>query len=646
MVGLIIIELPRFTEETIYMHFKQINIEHEARINLPNLKKQKIIEQTKKEREIKAGVGVGGLFNRNQSSPNVIQRKFDGKDKKIEDKKNYLDDIVIVRDHKVFCSYNKIGNIPEPVEDKYRQLSFNMDPSLEEAKKLQSIISKPLTYQFTEEDVDLLWNYRKYLSNNGKALKKFIAAIRWNNEIEKNEALRLLNKWKDVPPTDAIEILKISKEAPPEIYLYAVQLLLKLDNLHHYLLELIQALKYDYSFLEQQIQKQQKNFTSASSASSASSFVGYPLFDILVEKCYSSKCFCNDFYWFLKAEISGKETLIYKKFLDLFKERLSSQENGKSLLSIFDRQENFLSILSDIHQKSKHLSIDDHKNVLLATLKNKFNSIFKDNPLPSPIDPNILITGFLLNKCSVKKSEARPYQLFCSTTDPSTFHVLLYKRGDDLRQDLFFLQMLRFIDLLYKSENFDLFLSPYRVLSTTRDEGLIEFVPNSTTIYDIVQDSKGKPYNHNISNYLNSFNPPHPTNPNLIHPDVLDIFTRSCAGYCVITYLFGVGDRHLHNVMIQESGRFFHIDFGFLFGKDPKLGAPPFKLPKYVVDILGNIDSDSRFASYCYEAFNRVRSVGSMILALTSLMTNANLDAFDGVDGMTTIEEVCIFLFL
>ena len=40
---------------------------------------------------------------------------------------------------------------------------------------------------------------------------------------------------------------------------------------------------------------------------------------------------------------------------------------------------------------------------------------------------------------------------------------MIYKKGDDLRQDQFILQMVSLMDRLLKRENLDLRMTPYRV---------------------------------------------------------------------------------------------------------------------------------------------------------------------------------------
>ena len=65
------------------------------------------------------------------------------------------------------------------------------------------------------------------------------------------------------------------------------------------------------------------------------------------------------------------------------------------------------------------------------------------------------------------------------------------------------------------------------------------------------------------------------------------ILFQSCAGYCVITYLLGVGDRHLDNLLLTKSGCLFHVDFGYILGRDPKPLPPPMKLSKEMVEGMG-----------------------------------------------------------
>jgi len=112
-----------------------------------------------------------------------------------------------------------------------------------------------------------------------------------------------------------------------------------------------------------------------------------------------------------------------------------------------------------------------------------------------------------------------------------------------------------------------------------------------------------------------------------VRKEVMDTYIRSCAGYCVITYILGVGDRHLDNLLLSPQGNFFHIDFGFILGRDPKPFAPLIKLCKEMVEGLGGTTSPqyAQFKQYCFTAFTTLRKSSPLVLNLFSLMVQSSV---------------------
>jgi len=89
----------------------------------------------------------------------------------------------------------------------------------------------------------------------------------------------------------------------------------------------------------------------------------------------------------------------------------------------------------------------------------------------------------------------------------------------------------------------------------------------------------------------------------------------------------GVGDRHLDNLLLSPDGHFFHVDFGYILGRDPKPFPPPVKLCKEMVQAMGGAQSPhyQRFNRLCYTAFTILRKHSNLIINLVSLMVDANI---------------------
>ncbi|KAL7640320.1 UNVERIFIED_CONTAM: hypothetical protein RMT77_008584 [Armadillidium vulgare] len=233
-------------------------------------------------------------------------------------------------------------------------------------------------------------------------------------------------------------------------------------------------------------------------------------------------------------------------------------------------------------------------------------------------------------------SKMQPLWLVFGNSDPHGKDIyLLYKRGDDIRQDMLTLQMIRIMDKIWKDHGLDLRLNPYRCLSTDYKEGVIEVVHNAQTIANI-QRQKGIfsatcPFRKtSLLDWLKEHNKTPKNLDTAIHE-----FTLSCAGYSVATYVLGIADRHNDNIMIMPNGQLFHIDFGHILGHfKEKFGIrrerQPFVLTHdFVYVIQKGKDSESEsfkeFENYCERAFMLLRRYGSFIISLFAMMISTGL---------------------
>ncbi|XP_065221204.1 phosphatidylinositol 3-kinase catalytic subunit type 3-like isoform X2 [Planococcus citri] len=564
------------------------------------------------------------------------------------------------------------------VENKHHKLARSLrsgisdkdaKPNATVRDQLNTIVGYPPTKQLTTEEQDLIWKFRFYLKGSKKASIKFLECVNWKLPAEVRQALDMLAIWEPMDVEDALRLLSPSFQHP-SMRKYAVTRLKQAsdEDLHLYLLQLVQALRYEnfedinskYKYLSDLVTSKDtsamETLSSASTDTTTSvlSTASYnnnaevmqyykTIFDnssdmdlatFLIYRACRNFNLANYFYWYLMVECENCESSTVKQdnstknmYLTVRNTFLLLLQNGSTEMqkkySYLKRQKTFINKLVQLvknvarEKANRKNKIEHLRSLLKDTETLKFN--FSDfEPLPFPLDPTIYIKGIVPDKATLFNSALMPSKLTFISTN-YTEYVTIFKHGDDLRQDQLVLQIVTLMDKLLRSENLDLKLTPYRVLAVSIKHGFVQFV-KSVPVAEVLK-TEGS-----IQNFFRKHHP-NENGPYGISADIMDTYVKSCAGYCVITYLLGVGDRHFDNLLLTTTGKLFHIDFGYILGRDPKPLPPPMKLSKEMVEAMGGVTSEHyhEFRKLCYTAFLHLRRHSNLILNLFTLMVDASV---------------------
>lgn len=95
-----------------------------------------------------------------------------------------------------------------------------------------------------------------------------------------------------------------------------------------------------------------------------------------------------------------------------------------------------------------------------------------------------------VKECKCFNSKKRPLLLVFENADPlGKDSYVMFKAGDDLRQDILTLNIFNFMNKLWMAENLNLNMSIYGCIATGDEIGMLEFVLKSETLAKI--QSKG-----------------------------------------------------------------------------------------------------------------------------------------------------------
>ena len=218
-----------------------------------------------------------------------------------------------------------------------------------------------------------------------------------------------------------------------------------------------------------------------------------------------------------------------------FMKSLSEQSDGTDRRGVFKRQAELVGKLQNISREIRSMRGDRGKKIERLRASIKESGLETMDPLPLFLDAGVQIIGIdsgipslnavaYVDDVSVFKSSLSPLRLNFKTTNPEhSTYPIIFKTGDDLRQDQLVIQIVSLMDKLLLKENLDLKLTPYRIIATGVDHGAVQFIDSVSLNAAIAKGGS-------ILGYLRNNNPSQGAEYG-VRKEVMETYIRSCGTY-------------------------------------------------------------------------------------------------------------------
>ncbi|KAK2894798.1 hypothetical protein Q8A67_012027 [Cirrhinus molitorella] len=490
-----------------------------------------------------------------------------------------------------------------------------LDPG--DRSEIEKLCAQASAFGLSRADKQLLWDQRYYCRDYEYSLPKILASAPSWDWGSMGEIHSLLHHWPPLSPVSALELLD-SKFADTEVRKVAVSWIESSsdDELADYLPQLVQAVKFEC------------HLTNA-------------LVNFLLSRALGNINIAHYLYWLLRDAV--QDPAFGQRFDRILGALLCLC--GTGLRAELEKQTRLVQLLGALAEKVRQASSSTRQVVLLEGLE-RVQSFFQKNSCRLPISPSLVAKELNIKVCSFFNSNAVPLKIALANADPLGDEInVMFKVGEDLRQDMLALQMIRIMDRIWLQEGLDLRIVNFKCISTGKDKGMVELVPSSETLrkiqveYGVTGSFKDKP----LAEWLRKYNPAEDE-----YEKASENFIYTCAGCCVATYILGICDRHNDNIMLRSTGHMFHIDFGKFLGHAQMIGSfkrdrAPFVLTSDMAYVInGGERPTSRFQLFvdlCSQAYNLIRKHSNLFLNLLSLMTQSGLPELTGVQDLKYVYD-------
>ena len=499
---------------------------------------------------------------------------------------------------------------------------------------LIKVLRKDPLEQLTEEDIKVILICRDYISTIPSALELFLRSINWFIPFEVSIAHKYIKKWSKLEAEDALSLLDC-RFPDTKVRLYSINILREYPDemIQNLMLILCQCLLYE-------------------------NFIINPLSDFLIERCLRNpKLLGNSFIMYNRVNLKNP---FFTEKISVYILQFLMNCGNKYLNECFDMIEYnyYLELFTYASNKKdiiKNKSSKKNKKIKENNLIEYFNKIvIKEKKMKILLDPGYIC--YKITDCLSISSSDFVQALFTFKTgknEESPERRMILRLGNDLRQDILAIQILKIMDKLWLDNYLDLKLITFSICPSDIFSGYIEYV-NFFELYKIQNSSGiiGVLDKEAIIKFLRGTGNNMRNNDNEIYEndtyeERVDNFIKSLAGYCVATCVLGITERSFRNVMIKNNGILLHVNLGHLLGHFKykcgiKTERSLFLLTPEMANVYISENKQEIFKKCCIKAFNILRHNASKIINPFIIMSTAGLKNFFGINDINYIKKMLV----
>ena len=303
---------------------------------------------------------------------------------------------------------------------------------------------------------------------------------------------------------------------------------------------------------------------------------------------------------------------------------------GPNLAKIFFDEDILMTKLEEIceAQKNKKLGKKDKLNSF-KDLINGFNNHLMEqlHEISLPIGFKYRVDKINFENCKIQFRDSK-IELIVNfkNVDPLGDNILVnYFNDKDIRMNLVTMQLFNIFHTLWCENNFKLKMPLYEVMTTSRNKGLIQLIPDTQVFEEMpIKETSGFKNlfgKKSLNKYLT-------LNSGISPEEVYDNFISSNVAYCVANFIIGITQRSKKNLHFKRDGEIYYTAYDHILNHYSKnLGdrGVPFLFNITFVDFLTKLNKLKDFIDSFMKAFILMRNKSKEIIKLMEILLSSGL---------------------